>query len=153
MILVMLMLGGAGWLMHWRLDLFERIHAVTGSPETLQSDGVIVVMLLLLLGASLDTYRRYQQAVRERERLRAMIDMARAATHESHDPLTLIIANIETVISEMHPGHDAYDRLRDTREAAWTMARRLKDLTEVRDAEELGPLVMATRPPLFDLPR
>jgi hypothetical protein len=82
-----------------------------------------------------------------------MIAMARAAVQESHDPLTVIIANLEAVISDLHPGHYAYDRLAQMRDAAWTIARRLKGLTEVRDAGDVGSVAVAGRPPLCDLTR
>jgi hypothetical protein len=79
--------------------------------------------------------------------------MARAAVRESPDPLTVVIASLEAVISAMHPGHYAWDRLVERREAAWTIARRLEGLTEVRDAADVGSVAAASRPQLFDLTR
>ena len=140
MVLVMLILAGVGWLLESRLHLFEWFYAVSRPYETLELDGLIPGILLVLAGAFFDTYRAHQAAVRERERLRVMMEMAATVAHEVNDPLTTIIAHLEVAVEEMEPDDPQRDRLASLREAAWRMAGRVKQLTEIREyrAREVG---------------
>ena len=149
MVLVMLILAGVGWLLESRLHLFEWFYAVSRPYETLELDGLIPGILLVLTGAFFDTYRAHQAAVRERERLRVMMEMAATVAHEVNDPLTTIIAHLEVAVEEMEPDDPQRDRVASLREAAWRMAGRIKQLTEIREyrAREVG-----VGPRLIDLP-
>ena len=140
MVLVMLILAGVGWLLESRLHLFEWFYAVSRPYETLELDGLIPGILLVLAGAFFDTYRAHQAALRERERLRVMMEMAATVAHEVNDPLTTIIAHLEVAVEEMEPDDPQRDRLASLREAAWRMAGRVKQLTEIREyrAREVG---------------
>jgi len=140
MVLVMLILAGVGWLLESRLHLFEWFYAVSRPYETLELDGLIPGILLVLAGAFFDTYRAHQAAVRERERLRVMMEMAATVAHEVNDPLTTIIAHLEVAVEEMEPDDPQRDRVASLREAAWRMAGRIKQLTEIREyrAREVG---------------
>lgn len=140
MVLVMLILAGVGWLLESRLHLFEWFYAVSRPYETLELDGLIPGILLVLAGAFFDTYRAHQAAVRERERLRVMMEMAATVAHEVNDPLTTIIAHLEVAVEEMEPDDPQRDRVASLREAAWRMAGRVKQLTEIREyrAREVG---------------
>jgi signal transduction histidine kinase len=139
-VLVMLILAGVGWLLESRLHLFEWFYAVSRPYETLELDGLIPGILLVLAGAFFDTYRAHQAALRERERLRVMMEMAATVAHEVNDPLTTIIAHLEMAVEEMEPDDPQRDRLASLREAAWRMAGRVKQLTEIREyrAREVG---------------
>ena len=139
-VLVMLILAGVGWLLESRLHLFEWFYAVSRPYETLELDGLIPGILLVLAGAFFDTYRAHQAAVRERERLRVMMEMAATVAHEVNDPLTTIIAHLEMAVEEMEPDDPQRDRVASLREAAWRMAGRIKQLTEIREyrAREVG---------------
>jgi len=139
-VLVMLILAGVGWLLESRLHLFEWFYAVSRPYETLELDGLIPGILLVLAGAFFDTYRAHQAAVRERERLRVMMEMAATVAHEVNDPLTTIIAHLEVAVEEMEPDDPQRDRVASLREAAWRMAGRVKQLTEIREyrAREVG---------------
>ena len=139
-VLVMLILAGVGWLLESRLHLFEWFYAVSRPYETLELDGLIPGILLVLAGAFFDTYRAHQAAVRERERLRVMMEMAATVAHEVNDPLTTIIAHLEVAVEEMEPDDPQRDRVASLREAAWRMAGRIKQLTEIREyrAREVG---------------
>ena len=75
-VLVMLILAGVGWLLESRLNLFEWFYNVSRPYETLALDGLVPGILLVLIGAFLDTYRAHQHSLRERERLRIMMEMA-----------------------------------------------------------------------------
>ena len=149
MVLVMLILAGVGWLLESRLHLFEWFYAASRPYETLQLDGLVPGILLVLAGAFFDTYRAHQAAVRERERLRVMMEMAATIAHEVNDPLTTIIAHLEVAVEEMEPDDPQRDRVASLREAAWRMAGRIKQLTEIREyrAREVG-----VGPRLIDLP-
>jgi len=140
MVLVMLILAGVGWLLESRLHLFEWFYAVSRPYETLELDGLIPGILLVLAGAFFDTYRAHQAALRERERLRIMMEMAATVAHEVNDPLTTIIAHLEVAVEEMEPDDPQRDRVASLREAAWRMAGRIKQLTEIREyrAREVG---------------
>jgi len=140
MVLVMLILAGVGWLLESRLHLFEWFYAVSRPYETLELDGLIPGILLVLAGAFFDTYRAHQAALRERERLRVMMEMAATVAHEVNDPLTTIIAHLEVAVEEMEPDDPQRDRVASLREAAWRMAGRVKQLTEIREyrAREVG---------------
>jgi signal transduction histidine kinase len=148
-VLVMLILAGCGWLLESRLDLFEWFFAVSRPYETLELDGLAPGLLLVLVGAFLDTYRAHQAAVRERERLRVMMEMAATIAHEVNDPLTTIIAHLEVAMDEMEPDDPQRDRITSLREAAWRMAGRIKHLSEIREyrVREVG-----VGPRLIDLP-
>jgi signal transduction histidine kinase len=132
MVLVMLILAGFGWLLESKLDLFEWFYRVSRPYETLALDGLIPGILLVLLGAFLDTYRLHQETVRERERLRVMMETAATLAHEVNDPLTTIIAHLEIAVEEMDADDPQRDRIASLREAAWRMAGRVKDLAEIR---------------------
>lgn len=146
----MLCLAGIGWLVESQLDVFEWFHALSRDYETLELDSIIPGAFLVLLGAFFDTYRAYQKTVRERERLRVMMEMAATVAHEVNDPLTTIIAHLEVAVEEMDPGDPQRDRLASLREAAWRMAGRVKQLTEIR---EYRPRDVGVTPRLLDLPR
>lgn len=148
MVLVMLILAGIGWLVEARLDLFERFYAASRASEPLELDGLVPGLLLVLLGAFLDTFRAHQRAQRERERLRVMTEMAATIAHEINDPLTTIIAHLEQAVEEMDPDDPQRDRLASLREAAWRIAARIKQLTEVR---EYRPRDVGVGPRLLDL--
>lgn len=148
MVLVMLILAGIGWLVEARLDLFERFYAASRASEPLELDGLVPGLLLVLVGAFLDTFRAQQRAQRERERLRVMTEMATTIAHEINDPLTTIIAHLEQAVEEMDPDDPQRDRLASLREAAWRMAARIKQLTEVR---EYRPRDVGVGPRLIDL--
>lgn len=148
MVLVMLILAGVGWLVEARLDLFERFYAASRASEPLEIDGLVPGILLVLIGAFLDTFRAHQRALRERERLRVMTEMAATIAHEINDPLTTIIAHLEQAVEEMDPDDPQRDRLASLREAAWRMAARIKQLTEVR---EYRPRDVGVGPRLLDI--
>lgn len=148
MVLVMLILAGIGWLLEARLDLFERFYAASRASEPLELDGLVPGILLVLIGAFLDTFRAHQRALRERERLRVMTEMAATIAHEINDPLTTIIAHLEQAVEEMDPDDPQRDRLASLREAAWRMAARIKQLTEVR---EYRPRDVGVGPRLLDI--
>jgi signal transduction histidine kinase len=150
MILVMLILAGSGWLLESRFQLFELFYAVSRQYETLELDGLVPGILLVLVGAFLDTYRAHQAAVRERERLQIMMEMAATVAHEVNDPLTTIIAHLEVAVEELDPDDPQRDRFASLREAAWRMAGRVKKLTELR---EYRPREVGVGPRLLDLPR
>ncbi|HEV8307777.1 MAG TPA: histidine kinase dimerization/phospho-acceptor domain-containing protein [Methylomirabilota bacterium] len=150
MVLVMLILAGTGWLVESQLNVFEWFYEVSRPYETLELDGLVPGIVLVLLGAFLDTYRAHQQALRERERLRVMMEMAATVAHEMNDPLTTIIAHLEVAVEEMDPDDPQRDRLASLREAAWRMASRIKQLTELR---EYRPRDVGVHPRLLDLPR
>ncbi len=150
MVLVMLVLAGSGWLLESRFDLFEQFSQLSRPYETLELDGLVPGLLLVLLGAFLDTYRAHQAALREQERLRVMMEMAATVAHEVNDPLTTIIAHLEVAVEELDPDDPQRDRVASLREAAWRMAGRVKQLTELREyrTREVG-----IGPRLLDLPR
>lgn len=148
MVLVMLILAGVGWLVEARLDLFERFYAASRASEPLEIDGLVPGILLVLIGAFLDTFRAHQRALRERERLRVITEMAATIAHEINDPLTTIIAHLEQAVEEMDPDDPQRDRLASLREAAWRMAARIKQLTEVR---EYRPRDVGVGPRLLDI--
>lgn len=149
MVLVMLILAGIGWLVEARFDLFERFYDFSRPYETLALDGLVPGIFLVLVGAFLDTFRAQQRAQRERERLRVMTEMAFTIAHEINDPLTTIIAHLEQAAEEMDPDDPQRDRLASIREAAWRMAGRIKQLTEVRDYR---PRDVGVGPRLLDIP-
>ena len=146
----MLILAGIGWLLEAKLNLFEWFYNVTRPYETIALDGLVPGVLLVLVGAFLDTYRAHQEAVRERERMRIMMEMAATVAHEVNDPLTTIIAHLEVAVEEMEPDDPQRDRMTSLREAAWRMASRVKQLTEIR---EYRPREVGVGPRLLDLPR
>ena len=150
MVLVMLILAGSGWLLESKLEIFEWFYDVSRRYETLELDGLVPGFLLVLIGAFLDTYRVHQAAVRERERLRIVAEMAATIAHEVNDPLTTIIAHLEVAAEEMDPDDPQRDRFASLREAAWRMAGRVKQLSEIREyrVREVG-----VGPRLIDLPR
>lgn len=148
MVLVMLILAGIGWLLESRLNLFEWFYLVSRPYETLELDGLVPGMLLVLAGAFFDTYRAHQSAVRERERLQVMMEMAATVAHEMNDPLTTIIAHLEVAVEELDPDDPQRDRFASLREAAWRMASRVKQLTELR---EYRPREVGVGPRLIDL--
>jgi len=150
MVLVMLILAGVGWLLESRLDLFEWFYRISRQYEDLELDGLVPCILLVLGGAFLDTYRAHEAAVRERERLRVMMEMATTVAHEVNDPLTTIIAHLEVAVEEMDPDDPQRDRLASLREASWRMASRVKQLTEIR---EYRPREVGVGPRVIDLPR
>lgn len=150
MVLVMLILAGVGWLIESRLSVFEWFYAVSRPYEALELDGLVPGALLVLAGAFLDTYRAHQQALRERERLRVMMEMAATVAHEINDPLTTIIAHLEVAVEEMDADDPQRDRVASLREAAWRTAGRIKQLTELR---EYRPREVGVTPRLLDLPR
>jgi hypothetical protein len=137
MVLVMLILAGIGWLCESRLDLFERFYVVSRTYETLQLDGLVPGLLLVFLGAFLDTYRRHQRTLHERERLLAMLTMAFTVAAEINDPLTTIIAELELAVGELHPESPMYRNLAPSRDAAWTIANRIKRLTELPEFHQV----------------
>lgn len=137
MVLVMLILAGIGWLCESRLDLFERFYDASRTYETLQFDGLVPGALLVLLGAFLDTYRRHQKMMHERERLLAMLGMAFKAAAEINDPLTMIIADLELAVGQSHPESPAYRNLAPTRDAAWMIANRIQRLTELPEFHQV----------------
>jgi hypothetical protein len=147
-VLVMLSLAGIGWLAEARFGLFEWYYEASREYEALQADGLVPCALLVLLGAFLDTYRAHQHALRERERIRAEMNMALRAAEEINEPLALIIANLEMVVPRMHPGNSYYPELRPVREAAWTILDRVRELTEIatlssRERARLPSLITA----------
>ncbi len=148
MVLVMLILAGIGWLVEARLDVFEWFYAASRAHEPLELDGIVPGILLVLIGAFLDTFRAHQRAQRERERLRVMTEMAATIAHEINDPLTTIIAHLEQAVEEMDPDDPQRDRFASLREAAWRMAARIKQLTEVR---EYRPRDVGVGPRLLDI--
>jgi signal transduction histidine kinase len=133
MVLVMLILAGVGWLAESRWDLFEWFYDVSRQYETLELDGLVPGIFLVLIGAFFDTYRAHQEAIRERERLQVMMETAATLAHEVNDPLTTIIAHLEVAVEEMEPDDPQRDRLASLREAAWRMSARVKQLTELRE--------------------
>jgi signal transduction histidine kinase len=149
MVLVMLILAGIGWLLESRLDLFEWFFRLSRPYEDLELDGLVPGVLLVLAGAFFDTYRAHEAAVRERERLRIMMEMATTVAHEVNDPLTTIIAHLEVAVEEMDPDDPQRDRLASLREAAWRMASRIRQLTEIR---EYRPREVGVGPRVLDLP-
>jgi signal transduction histidine kinase len=149
MVLVMLILAGIGWLLESRLDLFEWFLRLSRPYEDLELDGLVPCVLLVLAGAFFDTYRAHEAAVRERERLRIMMEMATTVAHEVNDPLTTIIAHLEVAVEEMDPDDPQRDRLASLREAAWRMASRIRQLTEIR---EYRPREVGVGPRVLDLP-
>lgn len=148
MVLVMLVLAGVGWLAEAGLDLFERFFILSRPYETLELDGLVPGLLLVLAGAFIDTFRAHQRALRERERLRVMMEMAYTIAHEINDPLTTIIAHLEAAIDDLDPHDPHRDRYASLREAAWRIAERVKRLTEVR---EYRPRDVGVGPRLIDL--
>lgn len=150
MVLVMLILAGIGWLIEAKLDLFERFHDLSRPYEALAVDGLVPGMVLVLLGAFLDTYRAHQRALRERERFRVMMEVAATVAHEINDPLTTIIAHLEQAVEEMAPNDPERDRFASVREAAWRMADRVKRLAALR---EYRPRDAGVGPRLLELPR
>ena len=150
MVLVMLILAGIGWLLESRLSLFEWFYRVSRPYETLELDGIVPGILLVLVGAFFDTYRAHQSAVRERERLQVMMEMAATIAHEVNDPLTTIIAHLEVAVEELDPDDPQRDRFASLREAAWRMAGRVKQLSEIR---EYRPREVGVGPRLINLPR
>src|SRR5262249_19567508 len=82
MVLVMLILAGIGWLLEAKLNLFEWFYNLTRPYEAIALDGLVPGVLLVLLGAFLDTYRAHQESLRERERMRIMMEMAATVAHE-----------------------------------------------------------------------
>ncbi|MGH7267249.1 MAG: histidine kinase dimerization/phospho-acceptor domain-containing protein [Candidatus Rokuibacteriota bacterium] len=150
MVLVMLSLAGLGWLVESRLDLFEWFYRVSRPYEPLELDGLVPGALLVLAGAFLDTYRAHQQSLRERERLRVVMEMAATVAHEVNDPLTTIIAHLEVAVEEMDPDDPQRDRVASLREAAWRMAARVKQLSELRDYR---PRDVGVSPRVLELPR
>jgi signal transduction histidine kinase len=149
MVLVMLILAGIGWLLESRLDLFEWFFRLSRPYEDLELDGLVPCVVLVLAGAFFDTYRAHEAAVRERERLRIMMEMATTVAHEVNDPLTTIIAHLEVAVEEMDPDDPQRDRLASLREAAWRMASRIRQLTEIR---EYRPREVGVGPRVIDLP-
>jgi signal transduction histidine kinase len=147
-VLVMLILAGVGWLVESKFDLFEWFYDVSRPYETLALDGLIPGIVFVLLGAFLDTYRAHQETLRERERLRVMMETAATLAHEVNDPLTTIIAHLEVAVEEMDPDDPQRDRLASLREAAWRMAGRVKDLTEIR---EYRPRDHGVQPRILDI--
>ncbi len=150
MVLVMLILAGIGWLVESRLNVVEWFFWMSRSYETLELDGLVPGALLVLAGAFLDTYRAHQQALRERERLRVMMEVAATLAHEVNDPLTTIIAHLEVAVEEMEPDDPQRDRFTSLREAAWRMASRIKQLTELREYRTRD---VGVTPRLLDVPR
>ena len=148
MVLVMLILAGVGWLAESRLDLFEWFYTVSRPYETLELDGLVPGVFLVLIGAFLDTYRVHQESLRERERLRVMMETAATLAHEVNDPLTTIIAHLEVAVEEMDPDDPQRDRLASLREAAWRMSSRVKQLTEIR---EYRPRDFGVHPRVLDI--
>ncbi len=149
MVLVMLILAGAGWLLESRLSLFEWFYRISRPYETLELDGLLPGILLVLVGAFFDTYRAHQASLRERERLQVMMEMAATVAHEVNDPLTTIIAHLEVAVEELDPDDPQRDRFASLREAAWRMASRVKQLTEIR---EYRPREVGVGPRLINLP-
>jgi signal transduction histidine kinase len=133
MVLVMLILAGIGWLAEANLNLFEWFYRFSRPYETIALDGLVPGIFLVLLGAFLDTYRKHEESVRERERLRVMMETAATLAHEVNDPLTTIIAHLEVAVEEMDPDDPQRDRLASLREAAWRMSSRVKQLTDLRE--------------------
>jgi signal transduction histidine kinase len=150
MVLVMLILAGVGWLLEAKLNLFEWFYDFSRQYETIALDGLVPGILLVLVGAFLDTYRAHLQSRRERDRLQVMMEMAATVAHEVNDPLTTIIAHLEVAVEEMEPDDPQRDRMTSLREAAWRMASRVKQLTEIR---EYRPREVGVGPRLIDLPR
>jgi signal transduction histidine kinase len=150
MVLVMLILAGVGWLLEAKLNLFEWFYDFSRPYETIALDGLVPGILLVLVGAFLDTYRAHLQSLRERDRLQVMMEMAATVAHEVNDPLTTIIAHLEVAVEEMEPDDPQRDRMTSLREAAWRMASRVKQLTEIR---EYRPREVGVGPRLIDLPR
>jgi signal transduction histidine kinase len=150
MVLVMLILAGIGWLLESRLNLFEWFYRVSRPYETLELDGIVPGILLVLAGAFFDTYRAHQSVIRERTRLQVMMEMAATVAHEVNDPLTTIIAHLEVAVEELDPDDPQRDRFASLREAAWRMAGRIKQLSEIR---EYRPREVGVGPRLIDLPR
>jgi signal transduction histidine kinase len=149
MVFVMLILAGVGWLAESRWELFEWFYDVSRQYETLEVDGLIPGFLLVLIGAFFDTYRAHQDSLRERERLRVMMEKAATLAHEVNDPLTTIIAHLEVAVEEMDPDDPQRDRLASLREAAWRMSSRVKQLTEMR---EYRPRDHGVQPRVLDIP-
>ncbi|HEV8674615.1 MAG TPA: histidine kinase dimerization/phospho-acceptor domain-containing protein [Methylomirabilota bacterium] len=148
MVLVMLILAGIGWLAESRWNLFEWFYELSRQYETLELDGLVPGILLVLAGAFFDTYRAHQQSLRERERLQVIMEMAATIAHEVNDPLTTIIAHLEVAVEEMEPDDPQRDRLASLREAAWRMASRIKQLTEIR---EYRPREVGVHPRVLDI--
>ncbi len=148
MVLVMLILAGIGWLVESRLDLFEWFYGVSRTYETLEADGLVPGFFLVLVGAFFDTYRAYERSLRDRERMRVMMEMAATLAHEVNDPLTTIIAHLEVAVEEMDPDDPQRDRLASLREAAWRMASRVKQLAEIR---EYHPRDFGVHPRVLDI--
>ena len=150
-VLVMLILAGSGWLIESRFHVFEWFYTVSRPYDAgLELDGLVPGVVLVLLGAFLDTYRAHQAALRERDRLQVMMEMAATVAHEVNDPLTTIIAHLEVAVEEMESDDPQRDRIASLREAAWRMAGRVRQLSEIREyrAREVG-----VGPRLIDLPR
>jgi signal transduction histidine kinase len=150
MVLVMLILAGVGWLLEAKLNLFEWFYDFSRPYETIALDGLVPGIFLVLVGAFLDTYRAHQLSLRERDRLQVIMEMAATVAHEVNDPLTTIIAHLEVAVEEMEPDDAQRDRVTSLREAAWRMASRVKQLTELR---EYRPREVGVGPRLIDLPR
>ena len=150
MVLVMLILAGVGWLVEAHFGVFEWFHAASRPYEAFELDGLVPGAILVLLGAFLDTYRTHQQADRERERLRVMMEMATTIAHELNDPLTTLIAHLELAQDELAPDHPVRARLASIGEAAWRIADRIKQFNEVR---EYRPRDVDVGPRLLDLSR
>lgn len=148
MVLVMLILAGIGWLLEAYLDLFEWFHAVSRPYEGVGLDGLVPGILLVLLGAFLDTYRAHQRSLRERERLVVMTEMAATIAHELNDPLTTLIAHLELTGEELDTGNPLRDRLASMREAAWRIAERIKQINDIRGYR---PRDVGVAPRLLDL--
>jgi signal transduction histidine kinase len=148
MVLVMLILAGIGWLAESQWSLFEWFYEISRQYETLELDGLVPGLLLVLAGAFIDTYRAHQEALRERERLQVIMEMAATIAHEVNDPLTTIIAHLEVAVEEMEPDDPQRDRLTSLREAAWRMASRVKQLTEIR---EYRPRDVGVHPRVLDI--
>jgi hypothetical protein len=147
-VLIMLSLAGIGWLLEARFALFEWYYQISRQYEALHAAGLVPCVLLVLLGAFLDTYRAHQEVLRERERIRAEMNMALRAAKEINEPLALIIANLEMVVPRMHPGNTFCSELQQVRDAAWTILDRVRELTEIttlpnRERDQLPSLISA----------
>jgi len=84
--------------------------------------------------------QRAQTILVASEKMAALGKLAATVAHEVNDPLTTIIAHLEMAVEEMEPDDPQRDRLASLREAAWRMAGRVKQLTEIREyrAREVG---------------
>jgi len=78
------------------------------------------------------------------------MEMAATIAHEVNDPLTTIIAHLEVAVEELDPDDPQRDRFASLREAAWRMAGRVKQLSEIR---EYRPREVGVGPRLINLPR